>query len=55
MWILLEMGLATIRHGGLSSNLIYFIDETSRELNEDKLVDFYRVCPWGKNLDVCAK
>ena len=49
-----DIGLATIRNGGISKNLIYFLDETFRELNEDQFKNFYRASPCAKNIDAVA-
>ena len=53
-WIIFDIGLATIRNDGISKNLIYFLDETFRELNEDQLRNFYRASPGAKNIDAVA-
>ena len=53
-WVLFDVSLATIRNGGVSKNLIYFLDETFRELNEDQLRKFYRTSPCAKNVDAVA-
>lgn len=55
LWIEYDIGLATIRNGGISKNLIYFIDETFRELNEDFLTSFYNICENAKYIDVVAR
>ena len=54
-WILFDVGLATIRNGGVSKNLIYFLDETFRELNEDQMTNFYRPSPGAKNIDAVGR
>lgn len=55
LWVEFDIGLATIRNDGIAKNLIYFIDESYRELNEDQLMHFYQACSSAKNIDAVAR
>uniref|UniRef100_A0A914E9E7 Uncharacterized protein n=1 Tax=Acrobeloides nanus TaxID=290746 RepID=A0A914E9E7_9BILA len=55
VWMRFEIGLSTLRNGGLSNNILYYIDNASKSINEDFLYNYYATSSRGKNFDVCAR